>query len=81
MTEANGHSPGGEPTITEDCDQSLGRSQRRLLRRIYNGRTTPIIIDGQPLLTYKDASRYLLSLMPDEREKAYAEMRNSAPRE
>ena len=49
-----------------------------MLRRIYNGRTAPIIVDGQPFLTYKEASRYLLALTPDAREKAYAEMRNGA---
>jgi len=52
-----------------------------LLRRIYNGRTVPIIVYGQPFLTYKEASRYLLSLTLDVREKAYAEMRNSAASE
>jgi len=59
----------------------LGRSQRRLLRRIYNGRTVPIMVDGQPFLTYKEASRYLLSLTPDAREEAYAEMRSSVASE
>jgi hypothetical protein len=52
-----------------------------LLRRIYNGRTAPIIVDGEPFLTYKEANRYLLSLTLDAREKAYAEMRNSAASE
>ena len=56
----------------------MGRSQRRLLRRIYNHRTAPIIVDGQPFLTYKEASSYLLSLTPEAREKAYAEMKSSA---
>lgn len=41
----------------------------------------PIIADGQPFLTYKEASRYLLSLTPDAREKAYAEMRDIAASE
>ncbi|GFM28989.1 uncharacterized protein PY1_contig-06-229 [Novosphingobium sp. PY1] len=49
-----------------------------MLRRIYNGRTVPIIVDGQSFLTYKQASRYLLSLLPDAREKAYVEMKDSA---
>jgi len=56
----------------------LDRAQRRLLRRIYNDRKDPIAVDGKPLLTYKEASRYLLSLPPDAREKAYAEMKRSA---
>jgi hypothetical protein len=69
---------GQDTAITEECDQSLGRAQRRLLRRIFNGRTVPIIVDGRPFLTYKEASRYLLSLLPDAREGAYAEMKNRA---
>jgi hypothetical protein len=81
MVAANRRSPGSDTAITEECDQSLDRSQRRLLRRIYNGRTVPIIVDGQPFLTYKEANRYLLSLTLDAREKAYAEMRNSAASE
>ena len=81
MVAANGRFPGSDPAITEECDQSLDRSQRRLLRRIYNGRTVPIIVDGEPFLTYKETNRYLLSLPLDAREKAYAEMRNSAASE
>ena len=65
-------------TITEEGDQSLSRAQRRFLRRIYNGRSVPIIADGRPFLTYKDASQYLQSLAPDVREAAYAEMKQQA---
>lgn len=56
----------------------LGRSQRRLLRRIYNGRTVPIMVDGRSFLTYREASRYLLSLTDPSRENAYAQMKASA---
>lgn len=49
-----------------------------MLRRIYNGRTVPIIVDGRAFLTYKEASRYLLSLTADAREKAYLEMKSGA---
>lgn len=49
-----------------------------MLRRIYNGRTVPIIVDGRPLLSYKEASRYLLSLTGEAREKAYADMKSGA---
>lgn len=59
----------------DDNDQALGRSERRLLRRVFNGRTVPIVIDGAPLLTYKEATRHLLSLPPDERDTAYAAMK------
>jgi hypothetical protein len=67
-----------ESAITDEEDQSLDRSQRRLLRRIYNGRTVPIIVDGRRFLTYKEASRYLLSLTAEAREKAYADMKSGA---
>lgn len=58
-----------------DEDSSLSRPQRRLLKRIYNGRTIAIIADGRPFLTYKDAAKYLLTLSVDERDAAYAEMK------
>lgn len=64
--------------MTEDDDHSLTRPQRRLLRRIYNGRTTPIVADGQSFQTYKDASRYLRALDPQAREAAYAAMKDGA---
>lgn len=65
--------------MTQDNDDSaLTRPQRRLLRRIYNGRTVPIMAGGQPFLTYKDASRYLESLQDEAREAAYLEMKAQA---
>ncbi|MET0194284.1 MAG: hypothetical protein ABW200_13060 [Hyphomicrobiaceae bacterium] len=64
--------------ITEDDDPSLSRTQRRLLRRIYNGRRVPIVVDGTPFLTYKDACRYLGDLAPDARDEAYAQMKEQA---
>lgn len=63
--------------MTEE-DQSLSRPQRRLLRRIYNGRSVPIIVDGRSFLTYKDASQYLQSLAPQARDAAYSEMKEKA---
>lgn len=62
---------------TED-ELALSRPQRRLLRRIYNGRTVPIVVDGTPFLTFKDASRYLRSLSPEAREVAYGAMGEQA---
>jgi hypothetical protein len=59
-------------------DQSLSRLQRRSLRRIYNGRSIPIVVDGKPFLTYKEASQYLQSLAPQARDAAYAEMKEKA---
>ncbi len=64
--------------MTEEDSPSLSRPQRRLLCRIYNGRTVPIIADGRPFLTYKDASQYLLSLDPDARNVAYTQMKGAA---
>ena len=64
--------------MTEQDDQVLSRPQRRLLRRIYNGRTVPIIADGRAFLTYKQASQYLQSLTHDAREAAYADMKGKA---
>ena len=61
-----------------ETEAALGRPQRRLLRRIYNGRTVPIMVDGKPFLTFREASRYLLALVPEEREAAYQQMRAQA---
>lgn len=65
-------------TVTKEDDSALTRGQNRLLRRIYNGRTVPIVADGRPFLTYKAASLYLRSLTPEAREAAYAEMKEQA---
>ena len=64
--------------MSEDAEDALGRTERRLLRRIFNGRTVPIVADERRFLTYKEASRYLLSLPLEAREKAYVQMRDGA---
>ncbi|MEY4160752.1 MAG: hypothetical protein RLZZ136_1373 [Pseudomonadota bacterium] len=66
-----------EDAAWED-DLGLTRAQKRLLRRIYNGRTIPIVVNDTPFLTYKEASHYLLSLAPDARNAAYAVMKDQA---
>ena len=69
--------------MTDDESHSLTRPQRRLLRRIFNGRTVPVVADGRSFLTYKEASGHLQSLAADEREAAYAELKGNgieAPR-
>lgn len=66
-------------TLTEDDSRSLTRPQRRRLCRIFNGLAVPIVADGKSFLTYKDASRYLLSLTPEARDAAYAELKGNAP--
>ncbi len=53
----------------------LNRTQKRLLRRVYNGRTVPIIVDGQPFLTYKAALGYLQTLSLAEQDAAYEAMK------
>jgi hypothetical protein len=61
-----------------EAEAALTRPQRRLLRRIYNGRTVPIVVDGRPFLTFREASRYLLTLTPEARDAAYLAMRGQA---
>ena len=64
--------------MSDAPEPALGRTERRFLRRIFNGRTVPIVADGQRFLTYKDASRYLLSLPSEARDAAYVQMKNAA---
>ena len=63
--------------MTEDDSHALTRPQRRLLRRIFNGRTVPIAADGTSFLTYQEASRHLQSLAPEARDAAYAELKGN----
>ncbi|MET0136901.1 MAG: hypothetical protein ABW192_00805 [Sphingobium sp.] len=63
-----------DPT-PEAIAHPLTRTQKRLLRRIYNGRTTAIVVDDRPFLSYKEALRHLQSLAPEEREASYARMK------
>jgi hypothetical protein len=65
-------------TDNPEAEAALTRPQRRLLRRIYNGRTVPIVVDGKQFLTFREASRHLLTLSSEERESAYLEMRRQA---
>lgn len=65
-------------TVTEENDMLLTRAQNRFLRRIYNGRSIPILADGRPFLTYREASQYLRSLAPQARDAAYAQMKDQA---
>ncbi|WP_420143492.1 hypothetical protein [Sphingobium sp.] len=60
---------------TTEAFINLSRPQKRLLKRLYNARTVPVIVDERPFLTYKDACRYLLSLGGDARDAAYAQMK------
>ena len=64
--------------MTDDDGHLLSRPQRRFLRRIYNGRTVPIVADGRAFLTFKDAREYLQSLAPEARAATYADMRAQA---
>lgn len=64
--------------MTDEDEQALSRPQRRLLRRIYNGRTVPVVAGGRSFLTFREASRYLRSLDPEACEAAYEEMKRSA---
>jgi ribosomal protein L4 len=60
-------------TIAED-DQALSRAPRRALRRIYNGRTVPIVIEGRSFLTFREARDWLHALPAAERDAACAAM-------
>lgn len=59
--------------IAED-DPALSRAQRRALRRIYNGRTVPILAGGREFLTFREARAWLVTLPAGERDAACAEM-------
>ena len=65
-------------TDTPEEDAALTRTQLRLLRRIYNGRSVPIVADGVSFLTYKEARRHVLALTPAARDMAYAAMKAQA---
>ena len=64
--------------MTEDPDQALSRAHRRLLRRICNGRTVPLLLDGHAFLTYRETSRYVLSLPPEARDGAVMALKRCA---
>ncbi|MEJ7935131.1 hypothetical protein WG907_12800 [Sphingobium sp. AN558] len=63
---------------TEEQSDALTRPQRRLLRRIFHNRNIPIVVEKTALLTYRDASRFLLSLPLDARDTAYAAVKRLA---
>ncbi|WP_298400115.1 hypothetical protein [Sphingobium sp.] len=63
-----------EDAIVEG-NPDLSRPQKRMLKRLYNARAVPIMVDDRAFLTYRDAARYLLSLPMDAREAAYAVMK------
>lgn len=70
-----------EPEQTPPDEVSLARPQRRLLRRLFNGRSEPITAGGREFLTFQDAKRHLLALAPEERERVYGEMKAQAGRD
>lgn len=70
------------PEVLAEAPAELDRAQRRFLKRLYNGRTLPVMVDGRAFLTYREASRYLLTLHGEARAAAYAGMKaqDRAPR-
>ncbi len=54
---------------------TLPRPQRRLLARLFHGRSEPVVVDGRAFLTFQEAKRYLLALDADCRETAYQAMK------
>lgn len=74
--EAGGAAP--EQASEQASEQALARPQRRLLRRLFNGRTVPLVVGDLSFRAYRDASSYLLSLPPDARDSAYAAIKATA---
>lgn len=64
-----------------DEQQALGRTERRYLRRVFNGRTVPLKVGDHAFLTFKEASRHLMGLDDEARDVAYREMRSQAEAE
>lgn len=64
--------------MTDEDSLSLSRAQKRLLRRMFNGRTVPINANGKSFLTFKAASQYLQTLTPEARDAAYAAIKADA---
>lgn len=65
----------------EGDKQPLGRAERRYLRRVFHGRVEPLLFQNQPLLTFKDASRFLEALEGEAREAAYVALRSQVEAE
>ncbi len=63
-----------DPQIPEE-PEALSRPQRRLLRRLFNGRTVAIVADEREFMTFQAAKAYLLGLEPERREAVYQEMK------
>ena len=78
--ESPAEAPAENPVEAPVEAGTLGRTQKRLLRRIFNGRTTPLVVDDQPFLTYKEALRYLETLPQEAMDAAYAVMKPFADR-
>lgn len=60
------------------ADEKLGRTQRRHLRRIFHGRSKPVLIDDQKLLTYQQVKQFLATRAPDQRDAAYERIKSLA---
>ena len=70
MADADADTDGGE--------EALARPQRRLLRRIFNGRMEPLLVGDLSFRAYRDAAAYLLSLPLEARDAAYAAIKAAA---
>lgn len=73
--------PQAVDTSHSEQDTFPNRPQRRLLRRIFNGRTVPLLADGREFLTYKQAVRYLAGQADFVRNALYEELKQQALRE
>ena len=67
--------------MAEPQEDALARPQRRLLKRVFNGRTAPLIAGERSFSAYRDAAGYLLSLPPEQRDAAYEVIKAAAKAE
>lgn len=66
------------PVTAEEEESGLSRPHRRLLRRLYNGRITPIVAADRSFLTYREAVAHLLTLPVAAHADVVAEMKAHA---
>lgn len=67
--------------MAEADEDALARPQRRLLKRVFNGRTAPLVAGGLSFRVYRDAATYLLSLPREDRDAAYETLKAAAKAE
>lgn len=64
--------------MAEGDEGALARPQRRLLKRVFNGRAAPLVVGDMSFRVYRDAAQYLLSLPIEARDAAYETIKAAA---